>query len=415
MLGSLNLSLRTKQFLIALAIIAVWLCINSAFASGEDSVKIAPTATINSLIENFTSKLQGIQSIFQNGARNLFLSLAVIAIVWSYGQLLIKGGELNTIFFELVKTIMTVGLFWWLINDCADLLFTLFKKFGEWGGKQTNFGVHSAADVINQGSSIALNLLSVEGGVFDMAVWVASVIGLVFGMYVFITCVILGVNIIILEVEFYFFCYIGVFILGTAGSEWTKDSSIAYLKKLIAYSVQYFATLVVAGIAFSAMEKYTEQVNKMTSANDVSGTCLAMLSLLGIFLVISKVQQTIPQALAGLFGGGSTGGYDASGIGAKAALGTAAAVGGVALKAGGAGLGSAGANFLKGAGKLASWGANKAANASNAKVAAAGSAALKAGAVAKKAGHVMGAVSNATGVSATAKSLIKAFSPENKR
>lgn len=415
MLGSLNLSLRTKQFLIALAIIAVWLCINSAFASGEDSVKIAPTATINSLIENFTSKLEGIQSIFQNGARNLFLSLAVIAIVWSYGQLLIKGGELNTIFFELVKTIMTVGLFWWLINDCADLLFTLFKKFGEWGGKQTNFGVHSAADVINQGSSIALNLLSVEGGVFDMAVWVASVIGLVFGMYVFITCVILGVNIIILEVEFYFFCYIGVFILGTAGSEWTKDSSIAYLKKLIAYSVQYFATLVVAGIAFSAMEKYTEQVNKMTSANDVSGTCLAMLSLLCIFLVISKVQQTIPQALAGLFGGGSTGGYDASGIGAKAALGTAAAAGGVALKAGGAGLGSFGANFLKGAGKLTSLGANAMANASNAKVAAVGSAALKAGAVAKKAGHVMGAVSNATGVSATAKSLIKAFSPENKR
>lgn len=415
MLGSLNLSLRTKQFLIALAIIAVWLCINSAFASGKDSVEIAPTATINSLIENFTSKLEGIQSIFQNGARNLFLSLAVIAIVWSYGQLLIKGGELNTIFFELVKTIMTVGLFWWLINDCADLLFTLFKKFGEWGGKQTNFGVHSAADVINQGSSIALNLLSVEGGVFDMAVWVASVIGLVFGMYVFITCVILGVNIIILEVEFYFFCYIGVFILGTAGSEWTKDSSIAYLKKLIAYSVQYFATLVVAGIAFSAMEKYTEQVNKMTSANDVSGTCLAMLSLLGIFLVISKVQQTIPQALAGLFGGGSTGGYDASGIGAKAALGTAAAAGGVVLKAGGAGLGSFGANFLKGAGKLTSLGANAMANSSKAKVAAAGSAALKAGAVAKKAGHVMGAVSNATGVSATAKSLMKAFSPENKR
>lgn len=415
MLGSLNLSLRTKQFLIALAIIAVWLCINSAFASGKDSVEIAPTATINSLIENFTSKLEGIQSIFQNGARNLFLSLAVIAIVWSYGQLLIKGGELNTIFFELVKTIMTVGLFWWLINDCADLLFTLFKKFGEWGGKQTNFGVHSAADVINQGSSIALNLLSVEGGVFDMAVWVASVIGLVFGIYVFVTCVILGVNIIILEVEFYFFCYIGVFILGTAGSEWTKDSSIAYLKKLIAYSVQYFATLVVAGIAFSAMEKYTEQVNKMTSANDVSGTCLAMLSLLCIFLVISKVQQTIPQALAGLFGGGSTGGYDASGIGAKAALGTAAAAGGVALKAGGAGLGSFGANFLKGAGKLTSLGANAMANSSKAKVAAAGSAALKAGAVAKKAGHVMGAVSNATGVSATAKSLMKAFSPENKR
>ena len=78
MLSSLNLSLRTKQFLIAFAIIAVWLCINSAFAieNNNGSVEIAPTATINSLIENFTSKLQGIQSIFQNGARNLFLSIS---------------------------------------------------------------------------------------------------------------------------------------------------------------------------------------------------------------------------------------------------------------------------------------------------------------------------------------------------
>ena len=109
MLSQLNLSLRSKQFLIALAIIFVWMCINTAFADAVSDIDIAPTGGINMLITRFTTALKEIQSSFQNGARNLFLGLTLIAIVWSYGQLLIKGGELNTVFFELVKTIMTVG------------------------------------------------------------------------------------------------------------------------------------------------------------------------------------------------------------------------------------------------------------------------------------------------------------------
>lgn len=124
MLSQLNLSLRTKQFLIALAIIFVWMCINTAIAASD--IDIAPTGGINMLITRFTTALKAIQSSFQNGARNLFLGLTLIAIVWSYGQLLIKGGELNTVFFELVKTIMTVGFFWWLINDCADIFVYYF-------------------------------------------------------------------------------------------------------------------------------------------------------------------------------------------------------------------------------------------------------------------------------------------------
>lgn len=408
MLSQLNLSLRTKQFLIALAIIFVWMCINTAFA--ESVVDIAPTGGINMLITRFTTALKAIQSSFQNGARNLFLGLTLIAIVWSYGQLLIKGGELNTVFFELVKTIMTVGFFWWLINDCADILFTIFKKFGEWG-EGTGVSVKDASDIINKGTSICLKMLDVPSMGFNLAKFVSAIVGLVFSIFVFITCIFLAINMIILEIEFYFFCYIGIFVLGTAGSNWTRDSSIAYLKKLIAYSVQYFATLVMAGIAFSILTNYTNEVDALARAGQVQKMFLSMLTVLGVFLVITKTQQVIPQAMAGLFGGGGSGGYDAAGIGAKAALGATAAVGGAVLKAGGAGVGSGLANLAKGIGKGASYVAWNMATGSNSTANAIGSAALKAGATAKKAGHAMSAVSNATGLSASAKSLMKAFSP----
>lgn len=410
MLSQLNLSLRTKQFLIALAIIFVWMCINTAFAESVSDIDIAPTGGINMLITRFTTALKAIQSSFQNGARNLFLGLTLIAIVWSYGQLLIKGGELNTVFFELVKTIMTVGFFWWLINDCADILFTIFKKFGEWG-EGTGVSVKDASDIINKGTSICLKMLDVPSMGFNLAKFVSAIVGLVFSIFVFITCIFLAINMIILEIEFYFFCYIGIFVLGTAGSNWTRDSSIAYLKKLIAYSVQYFATLVMAGIAFSILTNYTNEVDALARAGQVQKMFLSMLTVLGVFLVITKTQQVIPQAMAGLFGGGGSGGYDAAGIGAKAALGATAAVGGAVLKAGGAGVGSGLANLAKGIGKGASYAAWNMATGSNSTANAIGSAALKAGATAKKVGHAMSAVSNATGLSASAKSLMKAFSP----
>ena len=74
---------------------------NCAFAAEKESV--APSSGMNDFSKDLITMLKSFSESFQKGAQNLFLGLAVIAIVWSFGQLAIKGSELNNFFFEMLK------------------------------------------------------------------------------------------------------------------------------------------------------------------------------------------------------------------------------------------------------------------------------------------------------------------------
>ena len=315
---------------------------NCAFAAEKAT---APSSGMNNFSKDLITMLKSFSESFQKGAQNLFLGLAVIAIVWSFGQLAIKGSELNTFFFEMLKVTLTIGFFWWLITDFSDVLGTLFRKFGDWGIEVANLKKSGPADIVNAGTKVALKLMNPEGSAFNLTSFFAAFIGVIFGIFIVVFSIFMAMNLIIYEVEFLFFTYVGVFVLGTAGSSWTRDSSIAYIKKIIAYSVQYFSCLVLLGLCLGIVEKYADNISSYLEEGEFGDLVLAELNILAIFLITSKVSQAIPQALAGLFGGGSSSGYDAGGIAGKVAGGIAGA-GAAALGAGlGAGLGTAARNI----------------------------------------------------------------------
>lgn len=315
---------------------------NCAFAAEKAT---APSSGMNNFSKDLITMLKSFSESFQKGAQNLFLGLAVIAIVWSFGQLAIKGSELNNFFFEMLKVTLTIGFFWWLITDFSDVLGTLFRKFGDWGIEVANLKKSGPADIVNAGTKVALKLMNPEGSAFNLTSFFAAFIGVIFGIFIVVFSIFMAMNLIIYEVEFLFFTYVGVFVLGTAGSSWTRDSSIAYIKKIIAYSVQYFSCLVLLGLCLGIVEKYANNISSYLEDGEFGDLVLAELNILAIFLITSKVSQAIPQALAGLFGGGSSSGYDAGGIAGKVAGGIAGA-GVAALGAGlGAGLGTAARNI----------------------------------------------------------------------
>lgn len=315
---------------------------NCAFAVEKAT---APSSGMNNFSKDLITMLKSFSESFQKGAQNLFLGLAVIAIVWSFGQLAIKGSELNNFFFEMLKVTLTIGFFWWLITDFSDVLGTLFRKFGDWGIEVANLKKSGPADIVNAGTKVALKLMNPEGSAFNLSSFFAAFVGVIFGIFIVVFSIFMAMNLIIYEVEFLFFTYVGVFVLGTAGSSWTRDSSIAYIKKIIAYSVQYFSCLVLLGLCLGIVEKYADNISSYLEDGEFGDLVLAELNILAIFLITSKVSQAIPQALAGLFGGGSSSGYDAGGIAGKVAGGIAGA-GVAALGAGlGAGLGTAARNI----------------------------------------------------------------------
>ena len=407
-LNTFNFHLTAKQWLWVLFFVILFIAIamNCADAANATANE-APSLGLNQAQTQFKNEMHNLVSQFQNAAKNLFLSLALIGIVWSFGQMALKGAELNNLIFELLKCCMTVGFFWWLITEAGDVIFNLFSNFTNWGAKQTGFNPSNPAELVNKGTDIALELIHPEGSAFNMTLLLTSLIGAVFGIFIIINCALLAINLVILEIEFYFTCYIGIFALGMAGSSWTKDTSIQYLKKLLAYSVQYFTACLLAGIGFKVLNGLTGDLGAAMDKDKLGEQLLAYLNVLVVFLIITKVQSSLPQALSGLFGQGSSAGYDAGGIAGRVAGAAAAVAGGAALKAVGAGVGTSVGNIGKGLGGLAGKGMNAWAN-SKAKGAGFAKAAMSMGSKVGKAASVAGKYS---GASAMAQSLRNSFTP----
>lgn len=368
---------------------------NCAFAEEVTSAD-APSHGLSTFSEAMLSRLEQFSESFKDGAKNLFLGLAIISIVWSFGQLVIKGTEISTFFFEVLRVTLTIGFFWWLITDFSDVLGTLFKKFGDWGIEVANLKKSGPADIVNAGTDVALKLMNPEGSVFNLTRFCASIIGIFFGIFIVVFSIFMAMNLIIYEVEFLFFTYVGVFVLGTAGSSWTRDSSIAYIKKIIAYSVQYFSCLVLLGLCLNIVQSYANNINEYIKEEKFGDLVLAELNILAIFLITSKVSQAIPQALAGLFGGGSSSGYDAGGIAGRVAGGLA----GAGLSAAAGALGAGAGTLMRGIGKGLSNIAKKSVS-SGGNVAAA-----KAVEAASSAGKIVAKAADNSGISAAAKTAL---------
>ena len=94
--------LTAKQWLWVLFFVILFIAIamNCAdAASSTSSANEAPSLGLNDAQNQFKDKMHDLVSTFQNAAKNLFLSLALIGIVWSFGQMALKGTELNNLIF----------------------------------------------------------------------------------------------------------------------------------------------------------------------------------------------------------------------------------------------------------------------------------------------------------------------------
>ena len=212
-LNTFNFHLTAKQWLWVLFFVILFIAIAMNCADAAESANEAPSLGLNQAQTQFKDKMHELVDQFQGAAKNLFLSLALIGIVWSFGQMALKGTELNNLIFELLKCCMTVGFFWWLITEAGDVIFNLFSNFSNWGAKQTGFNPSNPAELVNKGTDIALELIHPEGSAFNMTLLLTSLIGAVFGIFIIINCALLAINLIILEIEFYFTCYISIIVI----------------------------------------------------------------------------------------------------------------------------------------------------------------------------------------------------------
>ncbi|AHG50036.1 conjugal transfer protein TrbL (plasmid) [Rhizobium leguminosarum bv. trifolii CB782] len=299
---------------------------------------------LTTLENSVVAAAKGWETTVMNAARSLFWILAGIEVGIAAVWLAINAASLDSWFAELVKRIMFIGLFAFVLNEgpaFAKAVVDSLYQIGAGGGSA------SPANIFDAGIRIATKMS--EQAKFGLFEDNALAIAAVFAMAVVVVCFSLVAAIFVaVMVEMYVGLLAGIIMLGLGGTSFTKDFAIKYLVYAFSVGMKLMALVMIAKIGSDILLGLAE------APTATSEQFITTLAIAGISVVVFVIAMYVPPILQGVVQGASvSGGMEAIRHGGQAAsfaagagfLATAAASRGFqaasAARAGGASLGGA--------------------------------------------------------------------------
>lgn len=299
---------------------------------------------LTTLENSVVAAAKGWETTVMNAARSLFWILAGIEVGIAAVWLAINAASLDSWFAELVKRIMFIGLFAFILDRgpaFAKAVVDSLYQIGAGGGSA------SPANIFDAGIRVATKMS--EQAKFGLFEDNSLAIAAVFAMVVVVVCFSLVAAIFVsVMVEMYVGLLAGMIMLGLGGTSYTKDFAIKYLVYAFSVGMKLMALVMIAKIGSDILLGLAE------APTATSEQFITTLAIAGISVVVFVIAMYVPPILQGVVQGASVsggmesirhGGQAASFVAGAGFLATAAASRGFqaagAARAGGASLGSA--------------------------------------------------------------------------
>ena len=279
---------------------------------------------LTNLENQVVTAARGWETTVLQAARSLFWILAGIEVGIAAVWLAIQAASLDSWFAELVRRIMFIGFFAFVLEQGPDFAKSVVDSLFQIG---SGGGSASPANIFDAGIRVASKMSEqAQFGLFeDNALAIAAV----FAMVVVVICFSLVAAIFVsVMVEMYVGLLAGMIMLGLGGSSFTKDFAIRYLVYAFSVGMKLMALVMIARIGSEALLGLSEAP---TATSDQFITSLA---IGGISVVVFIISMYVPNIVQGVVQGVSvTGGMEVIRHGAQAA---SFAAGAASLAAGGA-------------------------------------------------------------------------------
>ncbi|RWC37771.1 MAG: P-type conjugative transfer protein TrbL [Mesorhizobium sp.] len=292
---------------------------------------------LTTLQNQVATAAQGWETTVMQAARSLFWILAGIEIGIAAVWLAIQAASLDAWFAELVRRIMFVGLFVFVLEQGPDFAKAVVNSLFEIGA---GGGTASPANIFNAGLQVASVMSEkVQFGVFeDNALAIAAVFAMVI---VVISFSLVAAIFVAVMVEMYVGLLAGMIMLGLGGSSFTKDFAVRYLVYAFSVGMKLMALVMIARIG-------SEVLLGLANMPAGSDQFVSTLAIGGISVVVFIIAMYVPPIVQGVVQGASiSGGMEAIRHGGQAAT---FAAGGAFLGAGAAVSGASAARSARAGG-----------------------------------------------------------------
>ncbi|WLS01110.1 P-type conjugative transfer protein TrbL [Shinella sumterensis] len=315
------------------AVITALLCVALAAPAFAQQGQV-----LTELENQVSSAAKGWETTIMDAARSLFWILAGIEIGIAAVWLAIQAASLDSWFAELVRRIMFIGFFAFVLDQgptfARAVVDSLFQ-IGSGGGSA------SPAEVFDAGIRVASQMSQqAQFGVFeDNALAIAAVLAM--GIVVICFSLVAAIFVSVM-VEMYVGLLAGMIMLGLGGSSFTKDFAIRYLVYAFGVGMKLMALVMISRIGSEVL------IGLAQAPTAESDQFITTLAIAGISVVVFIIAMYVPNIMQGVVQGASvTGGMETIRHGGQAA---SFAAGAGFLAAGAAGAGFAAAQAARAAG-----------------------------------------------------------------
>lgn len=285
---------------------------------------VAADGSVLTTVENqVVTAAKGWETTTSNAARSLFWILAGIEVGIAAVWLAIQAASLEAWFAELVRRIMFVGFFAFVLQEGPAFAKAVVDSLFQIGGGS---GSASPADIFNTGLTVASMMSQkISFGVFqDNTLALSAALAMIVSVIAFslVSAIFLSVL-----VEMYVGLLAGMIMLGLGGSSYTKDFAIRYLVYAFSVGMKLMSLVMIAKIG-------SDVLTGLASDAGVGDQYQTALAIAGIAVVVFILAMYVPNIMQGVVQGASvTGGMEVIRHGGQTA---GFAAGGAALAWGGA-------------------------------------------------------------------------------
>lgn len=291
----------------------------SAFA------EVSSNNILDNVIDVFQAEAQTWVSEIKRHARYLFVSLATISMVWTFGQLLYHRSSFAELFGEIIRFLCFTGLFLWFLENAPTMSEDIIWGFRKMASQASGAQALSPSGIIDVGFQI-FELTKKSVSLMDGAVGFGSYIS---ALIILVLLALIAINMLLQICSTWLLAYAGIFFLGFGGCRWTSDMAINYLKTVLALGASLMTMLLLVGMGESVLLEYFNNMSVVKASGDISRLCSELCVMLIVSLTLFMLVDKLPPMVAGIVTGAS--------IGMSTGVGTFGA--GVAVGAGMTGMG----------------------------------------------------------------------------
>lgn len=253
----------------------------------------------NEITEQFTSALSDWKILGIDIAKEVFVVLAMIQIIWCAALWMLNRDEPDSVLVDFIRKMVVLSIFWEILLHYDLWIPVLVNTFRDAGMKIAHTGNLSPGDIFEKGILLATIVYERSGG----EGWVRSLFGTLSGVIVstiiFLAFTRIAIEMILILIGSRIILVGGIIMLGFAGSQWTRKYAERYFITAITIGIKMLFITLIVGLGESLSNSWATILD--TAPSDI--LMKTYFSVVGASLVYGYLAVRIPDMAASMLTG----------------------------------------------------------------------------------------------------------------